>query len=50
VAETVKFVEMFDKLFDYLNFSSLSAGKQKRSAFKSPYQAVDDFHVKVMLA
>lgn len=48
VAETVKFVEMFDKLFDCLNVSSLSAGKRKKSAFKSPYRAVDDFRVKVM--
>ena len=40
---------MFDKFFDTLNVSSLSAGKLKRNAFKSPYRSGADFRLKVFL-
>ena len=32
--KTIEFVDKFDKLFDCLNVSSLSAGKHSRKAFK----------------
>ena len=35
VKGTATLVSMFDKFFDTLNVSSLSAGKLKRNAFKS---------------
>ncbi len=34
VAETITFVDKFNKFFDTLNVSSISAGKLKRSPFK----------------
>ena len=43
----MKFVANFDKFFDSLNVSSLSAGKLKRNAFKSPYRSATDFRLKV---
>ena len=45
--ETATFVEKFDKFFDCLNVSSLSAGKLNRNAFKSPYHSARDFRLKV---
>ena len=47
VEETMKFVANFDKFFDSLNVSSLSAGKLKRNPFKSPYRSATDFRLKV---
>ena len=35
--ETVKSIEMVDKLFDYMNVSSLSRGKLNRTPFTQPY-------------
>ncbi len=43
VEKTMEFVLMFDKLFDCLNVSSLSAGKHSRNAFKSPYHYARDY-------
>ena len=48
VKGTATFVSMFDKFFDTLNVSSLSAGKLKRNAFKSPYRSGADFRLKVV--
>jgi len=41
--ETAKSVKTFDKYFDCLNGSSLSAGKLSRYPFKSPYHYGKDF-------
>ena len=38
---------MFDKFFDCLNCSSLSAGKRSRNPFKSPYRSGTDWKLKV---
>ena len=35
--ETMKFIEIVDKLFDCINVSSLSRGKLKRKYFAQPY-------------
>ena len=35
--ETMKFIEMEEKLFDCINVSSLSRGKLKRKPFAQPY-------------
>ncbi len=47
--ETAKFVETFDKFFDCLNVSSLSAGKLSKNSFKSPYayRSGKDFRFRV---
>ena len=45
--ETVRFVSMMDKFFDCLNSSSLSAGKQSRNPFKSPYRSGTDWKLTV---
>jgi len=45
--ETAHFAEMFDKFFDCLNCSSLSAGKQSRNPFRSPYRSGADWKLKV---
>ena len=47
VEETTKFVSLFDKFFDCLNVSSLSAGRLKRNAFKAPYRSGTDFRLQV---
>ena len=47
VEETAKFVSLFDKFFDCLNVSSLSAGRLKRNAFKTPYRSGTDFRLQV---
>ena len=41
--ETAKFADMFNKLFDCVNVSSLSAGKLTRNPFQSPYRSAIDF-------
>lgn len=46
VRETVKFIEMMDKLFDCLNVTNLVNGKHKRKSFQDPYTSVDDFRLK----
>ena len=46
-AETAKFIEMVDKLFDCLNVSSLSKGKLKRKPFLQPYRKSNDFRLEV---
>ena len=45
IEETAKFVSLFDKFFDCLNVSSLSAGRLKRNAFKAPYRLGTDFRL-----
>ena len=45
--ETIKFITMFDKWFDCLNVSALSAGKLSRNSFKSAYCSEKDFRLKV---
>ena len=35
--ETVKFIEMADQIFDYMNVSSLSRGKLKQKPLAQPY-------------
>lgn len=47
VVETVKFVDMFNKLFDCLNVGDYVTGKRSRNCFKSPYYTPDDFRIKV---
>ena len=47
VAAITTFVEMFDHFFDCLNVNNLSSGKLQRNSFKSPYQGVNDFRLKV---
>ena len=37
------FAEMFDRFFDCLNSSSLSAGKRSRNPFRSPYRSGNDW-------
>ena len=49
VVETIKFVDYFDKFFDSVNVSSLSAGKHQRKPFKQPYYSKDDFRLKVSM-
>ncbi len=49
VAETITFVDKFNKFFDTLNVSSISAGKLKRSPFKDPYRSASDFRLKVII-
>ncbi|XP_064406741.1 uncharacterized protein LOC135351613 [Halichondria panicea] len=46
VAETITFVDKFNKLFNTLNVSSISAGKLKRNPFKDPYRSASDFRLK----
>ena len=48
--ETAKFVEYFDKFFDSLNVSSLSAGKLSRCAFKAPYRSDKDYRLRVCVS
>ncbi len=50
VAETITFVDKFNKFFDILNVSSISAGKLKRDPFKDPYRSALDFRLKVKRA
>ena len=45
--ETARFADMFDKFFDCLNCSTLSAGKRTRNPFKSPYRSGTDWKLKV---
>ena len=45
--ETAHFADMFDKFFDCLNCSRLSAGKLSRNPFKSPYRSGSDWKLKV---
>ena len=47
--ETINFISKFDKWFDCLNVSSLSAGKLTRNPFKSPYRSATDFRLKVLI-
>lgn len=42
-----QFVEMFDKFFDCMNWSSLSAGKRTWNPFKSPFRSATDWKLKV---
>ncbi len=50
VQETVKFVEMFENLFDCLNVNKYNTGRLKRKVFKQPYQSATDFRLKVQCA
>ena len=50
MAETIKFVDNFDKFFDCLNLSNLSTGKEQRKSFKQPYYCANDFRLKVFSA
>ena len=49
VVETIKCVDYFDKFFDCMNVSSLSAGRHQRKPFKQPYYSKDDFRLKVAM-
>ena len=49
VSETIRFVDMMDKLFDVFNVSSYDEGKKKRKPFQDPYRSADDYRVKVCL-
>ena len=44
--EVTETVDKFDKFFDCVNVSSLSAGKLSRNAFKSPFRSPNDFRLK----
>ena len=46
--DTAKFADMFNKFFDCVNVSSLSAGKLARNPFKSPYRSATDFRLNVV--
>ena len=46
-AETAKFVEMADKLFDSFNVSSFHQEKYERKSFQLPYRSSNDFRLKV---
>ena len=48
--ETARFAHMFDKFFDCLNCSTLSAGKRSRNPFKSPFRSGTDWKLKVLLS
>ena len=48
--ETARFADMFDKFFDCMNCSSLSAGKRSRNPFKSPFRSATDWKLKVCIA
>ena len=43
----IYFAEIFDRFFDCLNSSSLSAGKRSRNPFRSPYRSGTDWKLKV---
>ena len=47
MSETIRFVDMMDKLFDVFNVNSYDAGKKKRKPFQDPYRSADDDRVKV---
>lgn len=44
---TSKFVKMFDKFFDCMNTTYLSAAEHTRNPFKGPYRSKDDYRLKV---
>ena len=48
--KTIEFIFMFDKLFDCLNVSSLSAGKHSRNALKVPHHSASDFRINPLAA
>lgn len=45
--ETIRFVNMFDKLFDSLNVSNCMSAKKERKVFKNPYRSGNDFRLEV---
>lgn len=47
VEKTAEFALFFNKLFDCLNVSNLSAGQHSRNAFIAPYHSASDFRIKV---
>ena len=47
--QTAHFVDMFNKFFDTMNGSSLSAGKRSRNPFRSPYRSENDWKLKVCI-
>ena len=47
--ETSRFADMFDKFFDCMNCSTLSAGKRSRNPFKSPFRSGSDWKLKVFI-
>eukprot|EP00731_Ephydatia_muelleri_P032656 Em0024g200a len=46
----IYFAEIFDRFFDCLNSSSLSAGKRSRNPFRSPYRSGTDWKLKESLS
>ena len=50
VSETIRFVEMMDKLFDCFNVNDYDKGRKKRKPFQEPYRSTDDERIKVYLA
>ena len=47
MSETIRFVDMMDKLFDVFNVNNYDTGKKKRKPFQDPYRSSADFRVKV---
>ena len=47
MSETIRFVDMMDKLFDVFNVNNYDNGKKKRKPFQDPYRSAADFRVKV---
>jgi hypothetical protein len=43
----IEFIDLFDNFFDYLNVSSLAAGKFSRNTFKAPYRSSGDFRLEM---
>ena len=46
-SETIRFIDMMDKLFDVFNVNNYDNGKKKRKPFQDPYRSAVDFRVKV---
>ena len=47
MAETGRFVMMFDRFFDCLNVNNLVTGHHQRRVFKQPYKSANDLWLKV---
>jgi len=48
-SETIRFVEIMDKLFDCFNVNDYDKGRKKRKAFQEPYRSADDDRIKVCI-
>ena len=45
-SETVKFIMLFNKFFDFLNVDNYCERVKKRNSFKEPYRSPNDFRLK----